>query len=139
MTVTAPATHTTAETRLVEAAGVVFAYRRFGRTGGVPLVLLQHFRGNLDNWDPALTADLQPRVERDVHLGDRAEPAVGHRVDSDDLDVEAADAAVADLRERVRHAVHAADGVGDERDPRRLAVAVDELSPVQHFSLGRLA
>ena len=22
--------------------------------GGVPLVLLQHFRGNLDNWDPAL-------------------------------------------------------------------------------------
>lgn len=22
--------------------------------GGVPLVLLQHFLGNLDNWDPAL-------------------------------------------------------------------------------------
>jgi pimeloyl-ACP methyl ester carboxylesterase len=24
----------------------------------VPLVLLQHFRGNLDNWDPALIDDL---------------------------------------------------------------------------------
>ncbi|MFE2106364.1 alpha/beta fold hydrolase [Kitasatospora sp. NPDC059463] len=27
--------------------------RRFSE-GGVPLVLLMHFRGNLDNWDPAL-------------------------------------------------------------------------------------
>jgi pimeloyl-ACP methyl ester carboxylesterase len=30
-----------------------YAYRDFGE-GDVPLVLLQHFRGNLDNWDPAL-------------------------------------------------------------------------------------
>jgi len=41
---------------LVSAAnGVDYAYRDTG--GGedaVPLVLLQHFRGNLDNWDPAL-------------------------------------------------------------------------------------
>jgi pimeloyl-ACP methyl ester carboxylesterase len=40
----------------VEAAnGVTYAYRDTG--GGeraMPLVLLQHFRGNLDNWDPAL-------------------------------------------------------------------------------------
>jgi pimeloyl-ACP methyl ester carboxylesterase len=40
----------------VEAAnGVTYAYRDTG--GGeaaTPLVLLQHFRGNLDNWDPAL-------------------------------------------------------------------------------------
>ncbi|HXZ76946.1 MAG TPA: alpha/beta hydrolase [Streptosporangiaceae bacterium] len=35
--------------------GVNFAYRDTGGgEGGVPLVLLQHFRGNLDNWDPAL-------------------------------------------------------------------------------------
>jgi pimeloyl-ACP methyl ester carboxylesterase len=33
--------------------GVSFAYRDVG-SGEVPLVLLQHFRGNLDNWDPAL-------------------------------------------------------------------------------------
>jgi pimeloyl-ACP methyl ester carboxylesterase len=40
--------------RLVSAAnGVDYAYRETGK-GAVPLVLLQHFRGNLDNWDPAL-------------------------------------------------------------------------------------
>ena len=33
--------------------GIDYAYRDTG-PGGVPLVLLQHFRGNLDNWDPAL-------------------------------------------------------------------------------------
>jgi pimeloyl-ACP methyl ester carboxylesterase/predicted enzyme related to lactoylglutathione lyase len=36
------------------ANGIDYAYRDTGGDGGVPLVLLQHFRGNLDNWDPAL-------------------------------------------------------------------------------------
>src|SRR5690348_5754677 len=35
------------------ANGVDYAYRDAGE-GAVALVLLQHFRGNLDNWDPAL-------------------------------------------------------------------------------------
>jgi pimeloyl-ACP methyl ester carboxylesterase len=40
---------------LADAAdGVDYAYRDTGGGGGVPLVLFQHFRGNLDNWDPAL-------------------------------------------------------------------------------------
>jgi pimeloyl-ACP methyl ester carboxylesterase len=41
---------------LVSAAnGIEYAYRDTGGSeGAVPLVLLQHFRGNLDNWDPAL-------------------------------------------------------------------------------------
>jgi pimeloyl-ACP methyl ester carboxylesterase len=40
---------------LVSAAnGIDYAYRDTGGEGAVPLVLLQHFRGNLDNWDPAL-------------------------------------------------------------------------------------
>jgi pimeloyl-ACP methyl ester carboxylesterase len=39
--------------RVSGANGVDYAYRQTG-TGDVPLVLLQHFRGNLDNWDPAL-------------------------------------------------------------------------------------
>jgi pimeloyl-ACP methyl ester carboxylesterase len=34
--------------------GVTYAYRRQGPAADRPLVLLQHFRGNLDNWDPAL-------------------------------------------------------------------------------------
>jgi pimeloyl-ACP methyl ester carboxylesterase len=33
--------------------GIDYAYRQVGE-GPMPLVLLQHFRGNLDNWDPAL-------------------------------------------------------------------------------------
>ena len=48
--------------QLVRAAdGVDHAYRdTSGRESGVPLVLLQHFRGNLDNWDPALIDALAP-------------------------------------------------------------------------------
>ncbi len=47
---------------LVGAAnGVDYAYRDTGGgEGAVPLVLLQHFRGNLDNWDPALLDALAP-------------------------------------------------------------------------------
>jgi pimeloyl-ACP methyl ester carboxylesterase len=63
-------THNMAETQLVEAAGVDFAYRRFGEPGELPLVMLQHFRGNLDNWDPALTDALA--AEREVILVDYA-------------------------------------------------------------------
>jgi pimeloyl-ACP methyl ester carboxylesterase len=43
--------------KLARAAnGIDYAYRDTGpgAGGGVPLVLFQHFRGNLDNWDPAL-------------------------------------------------------------------------------------
>jgi pimeloyl-ACP methyl ester carboxylesterase len=35
------------------ANGIEYAYREAGE-GAVPLVLLQHFRGNLDSWDPVL-------------------------------------------------------------------------------------
>jgi pimeloyl-ACP methyl ester carboxylesterase len=39
--------------RITAGNGIEYAYRDLG-SGDVPLVLLQHFRGNLDNWDPAL-------------------------------------------------------------------------------------
>src|ERR1700682_973043 len=48
-------THQTAPTQFVKANGIRFAYRRFGRAGGVPLVFVQHFRGGMDHWDSALT------------------------------------------------------------------------------------
>ena len=57
----------------VTAAGVDFAHRRFGRPGELPLVMLQHYRGNLDNWDPALVDALA--AEREVILVDY--PGVG--------------------------------------------------------------
>ena len=48
-------THDTVPTEFVEANGIRFAYRRFGAAGGTPLVFFQHFMGNLDDHDPALT------------------------------------------------------------------------------------
>lgn len=73
MSVTAPISHNTAETKVVGAAGIEFAYRRFGAPAERPLVMLQHFRGNLDNWDPALTDALA--AEREIILVDY--PGVG--------------------------------------------------------------
>jgi pimeloyl-ACP methyl ester carboxylesterase len=43
--------------RVTGGNAIEYAYRDVG-AGDVPLVLLQHFRGNLDNWDPALVDDL---------------------------------------------------------------------------------
>jgi pimeloyl-ACP methyl ester carboxylesterase len=63
-------THNTAPTRFVEADGTRFAYRRFGNPGGTPIVLLQHFMGNLDNYDPAITDELA--AGREVILTDNA-------------------------------------------------------------------
>jgi pimeloyl-ACP methyl ester carboxylesterase len=48
----------TAPTQFIERDGIRFAFRRFGGSGGVPVVLIQHFRGNLDNFDPAITDGL---------------------------------------------------------------------------------
>ncbi len=63
-------THQTAPTQFVEANGIRFAYRRFGRTGGVPLVFNQHYTGTLDHWDPAVTDGLAQG--REVILFDNA-------------------------------------------------------------------
>src|SRR5258707_1625226 len=51
-------THQTAPTQFVEANGIRFAYRRFGKTGGVPIVFNQHYIGTMDYWDPAVTDGL---------------------------------------------------------------------------------
>src|SRR5258708_36907057 len=52
-------THQSARTRFtIEAKGVRYAYRRFGKETGVPLLFLQHFLGTMDNWDPAVTDGL---------------------------------------------------------------------------------
>ena len=41
-------THQTAPTQFVEAKGIRFAYRRFGKAGGVPLVFNMHFTGTME-------------------------------------------------------------------------------------------
>jgi pimeloyl-ACP methyl ester carboxylesterase len=60
----------TAENLSLEVGDVSFVYRRFGnaRAAAPPLVMLQHFRGNLDNWDPALVDRLAE--DREVILVD---------------------------------------------------------------------
>ena len=73
MTTAEMSMHQTAETQFVDVGGVWFAFRRFGTPGATPLLMLQHFRGNLDNWDPALTDALAG--EREVILVDY--PGVG--------------------------------------------------------------
>src|SRR5882757_4107828 len=73
-------THRTAPTRYVEANGIRFAYRRFGRDTGqntgqntgntVPLVFNMHLNGTMDHWDPAVTDGIGQ--DREVILFDNA-------------------------------------------------------------------
>jgi pimeloyl-ACP methyl ester carboxylesterase len=51
-------THGTAPTEFIEVDGDRFAYRRWGGGTDVPIVLIQHFRGGMDHWDPLLTDGL---------------------------------------------------------------------------------
>ncbi|MGY4340351.1 pimeloyl-ACP methyl ester carboxylesterase [Bradyrhizobium sp. LM2.9] len=55
------ATLEAAPTRYIEGHGIRFAYRRLGPTTGTPLVLLQHFSGNIDAWDPAVVNAIASR------------------------------------------------------------------------------
>src|SRR5436853_3141284 len=65
-------THTdqTAPTQFVQANGIRFAYRRFGKAGGVPIVVDLHYIGTIDYWDPAVTDGLAR--DREVILFDNA-------------------------------------------------------------------
>jgi pimeloyl-ACP methyl ester carboxylesterase len=60
----------TVPTRFVEVDGVRFAYRRWGKPGGPPLVFLQYFSANLDDWDPQVTDGFA--ADHDVILFDNA-------------------------------------------------------------------
>jgi pimeloyl-ACP methyl ester carboxylesterase len=73
MSVSAEPSQLTAANLSVGAAnGVTYAYRRFGNTERdvPPVLFLQHFRGNLDNWDPQLVDAIAS--EREVILLDNA-------------------------------------------------------------------
>src|SRR5579872_3658676 len=63
-------THQTSPTQFIEAAGIRFAYRRFGKAGGVPLVFNMHYLGTMDYWDPTVTDGLAR--DREVILFDNA-------------------------------------------------------------------
>ncbi len=63
-------THETVPTRFVETKGIRYAYRRFGKTGMVPLLFLEYFNSNMDSWDPAVTNSLA--ADHEVILFDNA-------------------------------------------------------------------
>jgi pimeloyl-ACP methyl ester carboxylesterase len=56
-------THDTVPTEFVEAAGIRFAYRRFGAPGTRPVIFFQCFRGTMDTYDPAITDALAAEQE----------------------------------------------------------------------------
>jgi pimeloyl-ACP methyl ester carboxylesterase len=62
--------YTTPNLFITSSNGTSYAYRHFGKADTIPVVLLQHFRGNLDNWDPALIDDIA--AEREVILVDNS-------------------------------------------------------------------
>jgi pimeloyl-ACP methyl ester carboxylesterase len=51
-------THETVPTQFVEANGIRYAYRRFGKSGTIPLLFLEYFNSNMDGWDPEVTNSL---------------------------------------------------------------------------------
>jgi len=57
-------------TQFAESGDIQFSYRRWGKSGGFPLVFLNYFTGNLDDWDPSVTDGLAANY--DVILFDNA-------------------------------------------------------------------
>jgi pimeloyl-ACP methyl ester carboxylesterase len=56
----------TAPTRFAEVGDTCFAYRRFGSGPKLSLVMINHFRGNLDTHDPAIVDPLS--TDREIIL-----------------------------------------------------------------------
>jgi pimeloyl-ACP methyl ester carboxylesterase len=67
---TTDASNITAPTQFIQTKLEKYAYRRFGKGAGLPLLCLQHFTGTLDNWDPAVTDPVA--LGRDVILFESA-------------------------------------------------------------------
>lgn len=47
-------TYTTVPTKFVEANGIKFAYRSYGKEGDIPVIYFNHLTANLDNCDPRI-------------------------------------------------------------------------------------
>jgi pimeloyl-ACP methyl ester carboxylesterase len=87
-------THDTAPTQFVEAGGIRFAYRRFGTpvAGRAPIVFFQHFIGNLDDHDPAISDGFA--TDREVVLFNNTGVASTSGVVPDTIEAMATDAGI---------------------------------------------
>src|SRR5579862_5064608 len=83
-------THDTAPTQFAAGGGIRFAYRRFGRPERPALVFFQHFMGNLDDHDPALSDAFA--ADREVILFDNAGVASSGGTVPDTIEAMARDA-----------------------------------------------
>jgi pimeloyl-ACP methyl ester carboxylesterase len=63
-------TNETVPTQFVEANGIRYGYRRFGKLGTIPLLFLGYFNSNMDGWDPDVTNSLA--ADHEVILFDNA-------------------------------------------------------------------
>jgi pimeloyl-ACP methyl ester carboxylesterase len=66
-------THETAHTQFAQLGAIQVGYRRFGKRGATPLLLLNYFAANMDDWDPQITNGFA--AMRDVIIFDY--PGVG--------------------------------------------------------------
>ena len=65
--------HETASTQFVQVGDLRVAYRRFGKRGALPLLLINYFAANMDDWDPKITNGFA--AARDVIIFDY--PGIG--------------------------------------------------------------
>jgi pimeloyl-ACP methyl ester carboxylesterase len=56
-------THETVPAQFVEANGIRYAYRRFGKPDTMPLLFLGYFNSNMDGWDPDVVNSLAANHE----------------------------------------------------------------------------
>jgi pimeloyl-ACP methyl ester carboxylesterase len=84
-------THVNAPTQFVQANGIRFAYRRFGKDSAVPMLFMPHFRAGIDHWDPAVTDGFAR--DRSVILFDNAGVASSSGETPDTIDAMADHAA----------------------------------------------
>ena len=98
------------------------------RRGDVDQVVAA-FGQRLDQVGHARDAEAHPRVEGQLELGRRRQAPVDAGVGADHVDLEAGDAALADLFDRVGDAVHRADPVGDQGDAARARPRARRASP----------
>ncbi|TWB53132.1 pimeloyl-ACP methyl ester carboxylesterase [Rhizobium sp. ERR 922] len=80
----------TASTKYLEAGGIRFAYRRLGPDAGTPLILLQHFTGTMDSWDPAVVNALA--VDRPIIVFDNAGVGASSGIVPDNVEQQSTDA-----------------------------------------------
>ncbi|CAM4094729.1 Tat (twin-arginine translocation) pathway signal sequence [Pedobacter westerhofensis] len=79
-----------APTQFITAGGIKFAYRRFGKKNGLPVVFTNYLTGTMDNWDPLVLNAIA--TDREVIIFDNAGVAASEGQTPDNIAAMANDA-----------------------------------------------